>query len=93
MLSSCKHLSIGVSESGRIMAVVSGDQGIQAACAADESLHSYENLAKYLDAVASENEMLANFVRQTIVHDDHREGDSQTRQDRLRRARCVPDRC
>ena len=59
-------------QSDRIMAVVSGDQGIQAACPADESLHSYENLAKYLDAVASENEMLASFVRQTIVHDDHK---------------------
>ena len=49
------------------MAVVSPDQGVKAACAEDDALHQFDDIAKYLDALSASNEVLASFVRETIL--------------------------
>ena len=50
------------------MAVVSPDQGVKAACAEDDALHQFDNLAEYLDALfASDEEVRSSFVREMIL--------------------------
>ena len=49
------------------MAVVSLDQGVQAACAEDDALHQFDDIAKYLDALFASNEALSSFVRERIL--------------------------
>ena len=47
--------------------VVSPDQGVKAACAEDEALHQFDNIAKYLDALFASDEALSSFVREMIL--------------------------
>ena len=49
------------------LAVVSPDQGVQAACAEDDALHQFDNLAAYLDALFASDEALSSFVREMIL--------------------------
>ena len=50
------------------MAVVSPDQGVKAACAEDDALHQFDNIAEYLDALfASDEEVRSSFVREMIL--------------------------
>ncbi len=51
---------------GHALAIVTRDDGVRAACYAEDSLYHFEDLAKYLDAVSSENETLAAFIREMI---------------------------
>jgi hypothetical protein len=53
------------------MAIVTRDQGIKAACSDDGPFYHFEDLPKFLDAVASENKALSGFIRKMIRrHDD-----------------------
>lgn len=52
---------------GRSMAVVTRDEGVKAACSDDGPLHHFVELPKYLDAVASEEEALSDFIREMIL--------------------------
>ena len=49
------------------IAVVSLDQGVKAACAEDDALHQFDNLAAYLDALFASDEALSSFVRERIL--------------------------
>ena len=49
------------------MAVVSPDQGVKAACAEDDALHQFDDIAKYLDALFASDEALSSFVREMIL--------------------------
>ena len=51
---------------GLEMSVVSGDSDFQSACMDRESLHHFPSLLKYLDAVASEDEVLSDFIRDEV---------------------------
>jgi hypothetical protein len=48
------------------MAVVTRDHGIQAACSDGGPFYHFEDLPKFLDAVASENKALSGFIRKMI---------------------------
>ena len=48
------------------LAVVSPDQGVKAACANDNALHQFDDLAEYLDALFAHDEALSLFVREMI---------------------------
>lgn len=48
------------------MAVISRDQGIKAACSDNGPFYHFEDLPKFLDAVASENKALSGFIRKMI---------------------------
>ena len=52
------------------MAVVSLDQGVKAACAEDDALHQFDDIAKYLGALFASNEALSSFVRERILAAD-----------------------
>ena len=49
------------------MAVVSPDQGVKAACAEDDALHQFDDLAAYLDALFASDEALSSFVREMVL--------------------------
>jgi len=53
-------------ETGLDLAVVSGDSDFASGCADRELLHHFETLLKYLDAVASEDEVLSDFIREEV---------------------------
>jgi hypothetical protein len=55
---------------GRGMAVVTRDEGVKAACSYVGPLFHFENLPKYLDAVASEDEAFSSFIREMVVRHD-----------------------
>lgn len=55
---------------GRGMAVVTRDEGMKAACSDVGPLFDFADLPKYLDTVASEDEALSEFIRETIVCHD-----------------------
>jgi hypothetical protein len=52
------------------MAVATRDQGIKAACSDDGPFYHFEDLPKFLDAVASENKALSAFIREMIRRHD-----------------------
>ncbi len=53
---------------GHGMALVTRDEGIKAACSDQGPLHHFEDLPEYLDAVASEDEDLSDFIREMIQY-------------------------
>jgi hypothetical protein len=53
-------------ESDEDMAVVSRDKAVKAACEQAEGLENFDDLAAYLDAIASGDETLAAFVREMV---------------------------
>jgi len=55
-----------------VMAVVSRDAGVQACCSDSGPLRGFPALSAFLDAVASENEALSSFVRDSLesIYDD-----------------------
>ena len=54
------------SESDKV-AVVTRDKGIAAACEDNGCFHYFEDLAKYLDSIASDDETRSDFVRQNVL--------------------------
>ena len=54
----------------RGMAVVTRDEGVRAACSDAGPLFHFEDLPRYLNAVASENDVLSTFIREMIVRQD-----------------------
>lgn len=55
---------------GHNMAVVTRDKGVAASCSDHGPLHHFVDLPRYLDAVASEDEVLSDFIRGMILHQD-----------------------
>lgn len=55
-----------------VMAVVSRDAGVQACCSDSGPLRGFPELSAFLDAVASEDEVLSSFVRDSLesISDD-----------------------
>ena len=54
-------------ENNEAMAIVSHDRAVKNACDTDPRLNHFEDLPKYLDAVASENARLSAFVRKMVM--------------------------
>ncbi len=50
----------------RRIAVITRDEGVKAACTENGPLDHFEELPKYLDTVASENELLSDFIREKV---------------------------
>ena len=48
------------------LAIVSRDKGVRAVCERDEALHSFDDLAEYLNALFTSEEALSAFVREMI---------------------------
>ena len=48
------------------MAVVTRDEGVKAACLQNGPLYYFEDLPKYLDAVASDDKILSAFIRKMV---------------------------
>ena len=48
------------------IAVVSQDKGVKATCDGDDTLHQFDDIAKYLDALFASDEALSSFVREMI---------------------------
>ena len=52
------------------IAVVTRDEGVRGACLEGKPLHHFEDLAQYLNAVASEDETLSAFIREQLPKHD-----------------------
>jgi hypothetical protein len=57
---------------GRSMAVITRDRGVRAACSEEGLLYHFEDLPKYLDGVASDNEARSSLIREMVQRSEHK---------------------